>query len=176
MRIMNSFSKTAMALSFATAMAATGTLWAQSSPENATPAAESDAHFVTEASAGGATEIIASRLAATNAQSAKVKAFAATMVRDHTSANDKLRTIAQKDGFTLAGSTLVQQKPDLVQLQNLQGADFDKAYTAMMRKDHQDAVTLFTSESSSGTNADLKSFAAQTLPTLQHHLAMAQAL
>jgi putative membrane protein len=143
---------------------------------SAAMSAGGDAHFVMAASAAGQTEIIASRLAQTHAQSAKTKSFAATMVRDHTAANDKLRTIAQKDGFTLAGATMVQQQADLAQLEQLQGADFDKAYATMMLKDHQDAVTLFTSESSSGANADLKSFAAQTLPTLQHHLAMAQSL
>jgi putative membrane protein len=45
-----------------------------------------------------------------------------------------------------------------------------------MKKDHQDAVQLFTSESSTGTNPDVKAFAAQTLPTLQQHLALAQSL
>jgi putative membrane protein len=143
---------------------------------NAAMSAGGDAQFVMTASAAGDTEIIASRLALQNAQSAAIKSFAQTMVRDHTAANDKLRTIAQKDGFTLAGAAMVDQKPDLVKLQSLHGKDFDKAYADMMRKDHQDAVTLFTTESSSGNNADLKQFATQTLPILQHHLQLAQSL
>lgn len=143
---------------------------------SAAMSAGGDAQFVMTASAAGDTEIIASRMAASHAQSANVKTFAATMLRDHTAANDKLRTIAQHDGFTLAGAAMVQQQPDLVKLDDLHGADFDKAYTAMMRKDHQDAVTLFTNESSSGQNADLKAFAMQTLPIVQHHLQMAQSL
>jgi putative membrane protein len=183
MRIMISMSKGVMMLSLAGAAAFSAGSWAQTSPPSSPPSsgagtatAEGDAHFVTTASAAGATEILASRLAAKQAQSAQVKSFAATMVHDHTAANDKLRTIAQKNGFPLAGVAMVEQQPDLVQLNNLNGADFDKAYIAMMRKDHQAAVTLFTSESSSGSNSDLKAFAAQTLPTIQHHLAMAQSL
>ncbi|WP_233842561.1 DUF4142 domain-containing protein [Dyella sp. 2HG41-7] len=135
-----------------------------------------DAQFVTSASTANATEIIASRLASTQAQSPKVKAFAATMIQDHTAANDKLRTIAQKNGFALASTAMVEQQPDLAKLQNLNGKDFDTAYTAMMNKDHQDAVALFTSESTKGSNAELKAFATQTLPALQHHLEMAKAL
>jgi putative membrane protein len=179
MRIMISMSKGVMVLSLAGVAAFSAASWAQSSPPPAAAApaaAEGDAHFVTVASAAGSTEILASRLAAKQAQSAQVKSFAATMIHDHTAANDKLRTIAQKNGFPLAGVAMVEQQPALVQLNNLNGADFDKAYIAMMRKDHQDAVALFTNESSSGTNSDLKAFAAQTLPTLQHHLAMAQSL
>jgi putative membrane protein len=179
--------KSRMALALAGILAFSGALWAQALPQNTSPknipppantamSAGGDAHFVMAASTGGDTEVIASRLASTNAQSPKIKSFAATMVRDHSAANDKLRTIAQKSGFALASTATIEQQPELVQLQNLQGADFDKAYAAMMRKDHQDAVALFTSESSTGTNNDLKAFATQTLPTLQHHLQMAQSL
>jgi putative membrane protein len=186
-RTMTVANKSGIALAWAGIMAFSGALWAQALPQNASPqnvappantamAAGGDAHFVMAASTGGDTEVIASHLASTNAQSPKIKAFAATMVRDHMAANDKLRTIAQKNGFALASTATIEQQPELVQLQNLHGSDFDKAYANLMRKDHQDAVALFTSESSTGNNNDLKAFAAQTLPTLQHHLQMAQSL
>jgi len=42
--------------------------------------------------------------------------------------------------------------------------------------DHEEAVALFQKEASSGTDPDLKAFAQKTLPTLQEHLKMAQAL
>jgi len=45
-----------------------------------------------------------------------------------------------------------------------------------MVKDHEEAVALFEKESKSGSDADLKSFAGKTLPTLQDHLKMAKAL
>jgi len=45
-----------------------------------------------------------------------------------------------------------------------------------MVKDHQEAVDLFDEEAKSGQDPALKAFAAQTLPTLEHHLAMAKAL
>ena len=41
---------------------------------------------------------------------------------------------------------------------------------------HQQAAMLFTSESQSGKDADLKKFASDTLPTLQRHLSIARQL
>ncbi|WP_158545045.1 DUF4142 domain-containing protein [Dyella monticola] len=159
-------------------------VWAQNGTATAdTPATGAsgahtaqDARFVMVASAAGQTEILASRLAATRSQSSKIKGFAATMIRDHTKANDQLKSIAQKDGYTLATTPTQTQEAAIAKLQSLQGKDFDTAYASMMLSDHHAAVALFQSESTSGNDADLKGFASSTLPTLQHHLALANAL
>jgi len=154
--------------------------WAQSGTPNAAPAAGAhtaqDVRFVTAASAGGETEIMASRLAATQAQSAKVKAFAETMIRDHGKANGELKTIAQKEGYTLSSAPTQDQQANLAKLRALHGKDFDTAFASMMVNDHRDAVALFQAESTSGNEGKLKSFATQALPTLQHHLALASSL
>jgi len=158
--------------------------WAQSGSSAAANAATgaSNAHtaqdvrFVMAASAGGQTEVLASRLAATQAQSAQVKSFATTMITDHGKANAELKAIAQKDGYTLSATPTREQEADLAKLRTLHGKDFDTAYAAMMVKDHRDAVALFQSESNSGNDSDLKQFATQTLPTLQHHLSLATSL
>ena len=55
-------------------------------------------------------------------------------------------------------------------------ADFDKQYESDQQSAHKDAVSLFERYSKGGDNADLKSFAAKTLPHLQEHLKMAQDL
>jgi putative membrane protein len=43
-----------------------------------------------------------------------------------------------------------------------------------MVKDHKKDVSAFRKEAKGAKDADVKSFAAQTLPTLEDHLAMAQ--
>ena len=161
----------------------TSSAFAQSGTSNAVPAVGAagahtaqDVRFVMNASAAGQTEVLASRLAQTQAQSAKVKAFAETMIRDHGKANSELKTIAQKDGYTLSSTPTQEQQSNLDKLRSLHGKDFDSAFAAMMVKDHRDAVALFQAESTSGNDADLKSFATRTLTTLQHHLALANAL
>jgi len=55
------------------------------------------------------------------------------------------------------------------------GADFDKLYMRHVVMDHEKDVKEFEKESSSGTDADVKQFASDTLPTLREHLRMAQA-
>ena len=47
-------------------------------------------------------------------------------------------------------------------------------YMSHMVKDHVKDVKEFEKESKSGKDADVKQFAADTLPTLREHLQMAQ--
>jgi putative membrane protein len=151
--------------------------WAQSDSADSVPAHTTrDVRFIMAASAAGQTEILASRMAASHTQSPDVQSFAQTMISDHTKANDDLLALAKTDGYSVSSTPTEAQESALSQLEPLKGADFDKAYAAMMVKDHQGAVSLFQSEASSGSNSDIRSFAAQTLPVVQHHLTMANAL
>jgi len=56
----------------------------------------------------------------------------------------------------------------------LSGAEFDRKYMEAMVKDHEKDVAAFERESTSGSDADLKAWAAKTLPTLREHLQMAR--
>lgn len=161
----------------------TASAWAQSGTSRSTSAmtgtsthTQRDVRFAMAASAGGRTEILAARLAEKQGQSQAVKSFASTMLHDHGKANDQLKTIAQKDGYTLSRTPTQAQEAELAKLRPLHGKRFDKAYAVMMVKDHREDVALFHSEATSGSNGDLKAFAAQTLPVLQHHLEMANSL
>ncbi len=54
------------------------------------------------------------------------------------------------------------------------GPQFDKGYIEGEVPEHRKTIALFQKEAKSGQNPDLKTFAANTLPTLQRHLRMAQ--
>ena len=142
----------------------------------AAASSKQDTMFVAKASAGGMTEIQASQLADSHAQSAAIKSFASTMVTDHTKAGDMLSSIAQKDGFTPSTAPMPMQQKEVAQLGTLNGPAFDKTYSAMMLKDHRETIALFKKEATAGKNDDLKAFASQTLPTLQQHMTMAKKL
>jgi putative membrane protein len=55
-------------------------------------------------------------------------------------------------------------------LSKLSGESFDRAYMESMVKDHKKDVAEFRQESKAGENAQVKNFAAKTLPTLESHL------
>jgi putative membrane protein len=56
------------------------------------------------------------------------------------------------------------------------GADFDRAYIADQVKGHREAVRLFSRAAKNAKDAEVKSYAEKTLPTLKHHLEMAESL
>jgi putative membrane protein len=118
---------------------------------------------------GGMTEIKASSLAATNSQNADVKNLAEKMIADHSSADSSLLLI-EDDKLITEKDTISGEHRELIDsLAKKTGADFDKAYIAMMIKDHKEAVELFTA-ASDDKNQTIQDFARKTLPTIQMHL------
>lgn len=69
---------------------------------------------------------------------------------------------------------MMEHQKTMDKLSKLSGADFDKAYMNEMLKDHEKDVALFEKEANSGKDADVKSWATSTLPTLRDHLQMAR--
>ena len=61
-------------------------------------------------------------------------------------------------------------------LSKLSGAAFDRAYIADMLADHKKDVAEFERQSMHAADADLKAFAAKTLPTLKDHLQQVEQL
>jgi len=67
------------------------------------------------------------------------------------------------------GMNLDDQK-DMNKLSGLSGDAFDREYINTMVKDHEKTVKMFEKESTKGTDADVRAWAAKTLPTLREHL------
>ncbi|HEX3895507.1 MAG TPA: DUF4142 domain-containing protein [Rudaea sp.] len=134
--------------------------------------AANDADFAAKAADGGMAEVITGQLAAQKGTDPQVRMFGQRMVTDHSKANDELKSVAAKDNITLPAEPGLKHKTTASKLGNMSGADFDKAYTQEMIKDHEEDVALFKKEAQSGSNPDMKAFAQKTLPTLQEHLDM----
>ncbi len=69
-----------------------------------------------------------------------------------------------------------QHQQKLQQLQQAQGAAFDRLYAQQQLEAHRTAVDMFQNYGRSGDNAQLRQFAERTLPVLQGHLRKAQQL
>ena len=135
------------------------------------------ADFLTEAASGGMMEVELGRIAKKNAASKAVKDFGEMMVRDHSNANAELKSLASKKNVTLPAALPEKQQKHVDDLSKKTGADFDKDYISMMVDDHKDDIDLFEKCSKNDKeDADVKAFAAKTLPTLRKHLESAQSI
>jgi putative membrane protein len=129
-----------------------------------------DASFFKHAAEGGLAEVEAGKLAQDKGNSQAVKDFGAMMVKDHSAANEKLGSIASAEGVTLATTSSVGQMASKAKLEVLTGDTFDKSYIKNQVTAHEQTAALFKKEIASGADAQAKSFASETLPTVQAHL------
>jgi len=129
-----------------------------------------DQNFVKKAAEGGMAEVELGNLAKEKASSPEVKQFGERMVTDHTKANEQLKTLASEKGVTLPTSLDAKDEATKDRLSKLSGERFDRAYMNDMVKDHTKDVSEFKKESAAAKDPDIKSFASQTLPTLEDHL------
>lgn len=143
-------------------------------PTTTAQLAGSEQAFVKEAATGGLMEVELGRLATEKASSPEVKQFGQRMVDDHGKANQELSTIAQQKNVQVPTELTGKAKADYDRLSKLSGEQFDRAYMQMMVRDHRKDVSDFRKQSTGAKDPDLKSFASQTLPTLEEHLKLAE--
>jgi putative membrane protein len=122
-------------------------------------------------------EIQMGQMAQQKSQNADVKAYGATLVTDHTAANEKATAIAQKIGATVPTAPSTEAQTAMSQVSSLSGADFDKSFLQHMVDGHTTAISMFNEKvNDSGAAAEVTAFAKETLPTLQKHLDTAKSL
>lgn len=134
---------------------------------------QADRLFVQEATIGGAAETDLGRLAEQKGQSQSVREFGRQMVADHGKANQQLNGLAQAARVPQPQQLDEEHKAMLGQLEKLGGGAFDQSYIRGQVTDHQKTAQLFEWEIGSGQDPQLKSFAAEILPIVLHHLEMA---
>jgi putative membrane protein len=135
------------------------------------------ADFVKEAAISDMFEIQSSQLAQERGNTPE-KTFAATMIKDHTKTSDDLKSMVSSGDVKAELPTALDssKQSEIDKLKSLKGADFSSRYDGDQVSGHKDAVSLFERYSKSGENPKLKDWAGKTLPTLRHHLEMAQDL
>jgi putative membrane protein len=146
-----------------------------SATKAATPGAmAADERFVKNVAGDNLAEVELGQMAVTKASSDQVKTFAQRMVDDHGKANDELKALVSSKNITLPAMVDAKHKAAHDRLSKLSGAAFDRAYMREMVAGHQVAVNAFRTESRIGKDADIKAWAAKTLPTIEEHLKMAR--
>ena len=121
-----------------------------------------DKSFMMSAAKGGMMEVEWGKLAAQNTQNADVKKFGNKMVTEHGKANGELMALAKEEGVSLPAAKSPGKWKS------------DKDYMGMMVKDHQTDLAEFQKEAQSGTDPDVKAFAAKGAKMVSTHLKLAQ--
>lgn len=130
-----------------------------------------DQQFLRDAMAGSAAEIELARYAYDRADSSAVREFAQRMLDDHVRLANQLNAIAVRKGVAP-----IAISPPVIPagLANRSGDDFDEAYLDHMVARHEQAARVFRQEADIGSDPDVRSAAAASVPAIEAHLAMAE--
>ncbi|HEU4699408.1 MAG TPA: DUF4142 domain-containing protein [Gemmatimonadales bacterium] len=122
-------------------------------------------------------EIQTARLALQRSNSSAVKQLATTLLRDHQANLKKAEQLAKQAGVNAIPPTEATTRMTAAgdQLKQATGKNFDLAYVQMQIDDHQQNIQSLQAMQGQVENNQVKAFVAQTLPTLQHHLQLAEA-
>lgn len=133
--------------------------------------AGTDATFLRKAMEGGLEEVQRAQAAMQSAQRAEVRNVASMMLEDHRRTNEKLTQLASSKGWNVPSAASTAESD---QSRTSAGPGFDDNYLEDEIRHHRETISLFRAQASSGSDPDLRQFAQDTLPALEHHLEMLQ--
>lgn len=128
-----------------------------------------DRKFVKETLEGSLYEIKLSDLALIKSVTPQVKNLAKTIVEDHTKSNKELKELAEKKGISVPSTLNDNAMKYFDKLSKKEGKAFDRAYIKCMKMDHKKDICKFKKEGKKGGDADLKTWATNTIPSLERH-------
>lgn len=132
--------------------------------------------FLMDAADGGMAEVEGGNMAQQKASNADVKNFGAMMVKDHSAANEKVKSLAAQRNVTLPATPSDKHKKMAADMNKMSGRQFDKAYMDMMVADHKKDISMFEKALNDTKDEGVRSFITATLPTLRMHLDSAMAI
>jgi putative membrane protein len=145
---------------------------------NAAPKkAMTDQQFVDFAGQTDMVEVNLGKLAQDASSSQSVKDYGQMLISDHTANFGQLNAAAQQVSLTVPTAIGAEQNKTLLDpLEKLKGASFDKHYLHEMIAGHTKAVEVFKMEAKEAQNPVIKSYAEQSIPVIEKHLADAKKL
>jgi predicted outer membrane protein len=124
----------------------------------------------------GMGQVLLSQLAVQLSENAEVQQFASSMIEEHGTANLAILQLAQQNEHELPNEVGAEHARAYVQLSQLTGQEFDRAFMEHNLQMHAQAVQLFETGQANEQDADVQSFAAEALPVLREHLQRAEEL
>lgn len=131
-----------------------------------------DAEFLRRALQSDRLEIASAQAALNNAQRPETREAARMLLEDHQASSQKLQQLASRKGWAMPAGGM-NAEADQARMPAA-GADFDSRFTAEQVRMHREAIALFREQVAGGSDPDLRQFAKEQLPHLEHHLEMLQ--
>jgi putative membrane protein len=119
-------------------------------------------------------EIEAGKLAASKAESPRVKEFGQRMVDDHGKMLEDLRKLATTKGVQLPDRVGMREQAEMMKLKTASGSDFDRRFMAQMVKDHEKDVQETADLAAKAQDAEFKSAVQQANGKIKEHLQLAR--
>jgi putative membrane protein len=136
-----------------------------------------DTEFMLKASLSNSAELNLGTLASTKATNTAVKAFAQTMVAEHTAAQAELKALGTSVGYAVKDTVDPGHMALKTQLTGLAaGRVFDSTYIWVQVADHQAAITAFQAEQTGGRQSNVVAYANTNLPKIQAHFTRADSI
>jgi putative membrane protein len=163
-------------LSGAAALALAAAAHAQTPPQPGPALPTPD--FITAAAQTDEFERQEGRMAETQAGDPHVKEFGHMMTIDHADTTRKLRAAIAKAGLPEPPPPplTAEQQQMIDALRGVTGEPFDKMYLGQQIQTHEMALHVMQSYAANGDNAVLREAASNTVPVVEHHLAVARQL
>ena len=139
--------------------------------------AMSDQQFIDLAAQTDMVEVNLGQLAQSASSSQPVKDYAQMLITDHTKDFNQLYELAHQANLNRPDAIDAgHNKAMIAPFQKLTGTAFDRRYIHEMIAGHTQAIAVYKKVAEDAGNSALKSYAEETLPTLQKHLDAAKAL
>ncbi|HEY1084619.1 MAG TPA: DUF4142 domain-containing protein [Prosthecobacter sp.] len=130
-----------------------------------------DEKFVKAASQHGMGEVQIAALGVKKAARADVKELAEKMVTAHTAMNAELTALAGTKSVAISTVTDPDDTKTMKALENTNtGEAFDKDFLNQLESGHKEAISLFENAAEDSKDAEVKAWAAKSLPELRAHL------
>lgn len=145
--------------------------------EDTNDAKENDSEYLVAAAEIDMAEIEVGKLAVGKGTDAEVRKFGQMMIDDHTKASATLKPLAEARNISLPIALTDKGKEHVEDLnKQKKGLDFDKKFADIMVSGHEDAIKKMEEASEKATDPEIKSWAANMVPTLKGHLEHAKTL
>lgn len=131
---------------------------------------DQDRPFLASAAEANLKQIQAGQLAQQNGQTEDVRDLGKLLENAHIQLQQDLTALAELKRMSLPTSTNETSQDDFNELMNQSNDDFDKAYTHMMINVYEDSIEAVEQASNTSEDADVRHWAAVTLPNLRKHL------